>query len=69
MPTMKGPTMLKIAIIAHSLQACSTLLTDHQLREVEEEEALVGEGSVINLGCCTASSMVRTRATQQGHAR
>jgi hypothetical protein len=29
MPTMKGPTMLKAAIIAHSLQACSRLLTDH----------------------------------------
>jgi hypothetical protein len=69
MPTTKGPTMLKAAIIAHSLQACSRLLKDHQLQEAEEEEALVEEGLVINPGSCTASSVVRTRATQQGRAR
>jgi hypothetical protein len=36
---MKGPTMLRAAIIAHSLRACSRLLTDHQSQEVGEEEA------------------------------
>jgi hypothetical protein len=69
MPTMKGLIMLKEAIIAHSLRACSRLLIDHQLREAEEEEALVEGGSVINPGSCTAYSMARTRATQQGRAR
>jgi hypothetical protein len=69
MPTMKGPTMLRAVIIAHSLRACSKLLTDHQLREAEEEEASVEEGSVINPGSCTAFFVVRTRVTQQGHAR
>jgi hypothetical protein len=64
MPTMKGPIMLKVAIIAHSLRACSRLLIDHQLHEAEEEEASVEEGLVINPGSCTASSVVRTRATQ-----
>jgi hypothetical protein len=29
MPTMKGPTMLRAVITAHSLRACSKLLTDH----------------------------------------
>jgi hypothetical protein len=69
MPTMKGPIMLRAAIIAHSLRACSRLLTDHQLREAEEEEASVEEGSVIHPGNCTASFVARTRATQPGHAR
>jgi hypothetical protein len=64
MPTMKGPIMLSAAIIAHSLRACSRLLIDHQLREVEEEEASVEGGSIINPGSCTASSVARTRATQ-----
>jgi hypothetical protein len=36
MPTMKGPTMLKAAFIAHSLRACNKLLTYHQLREAGE---------------------------------
>jgi hypothetical protein len=49
MPTMKGPTMLRAIIIAHSLRACNKLLTNHQLQEAEEEEASVEEGSVISL--------------------
>jgi hypothetical protein len=61
--------MLKAVIIAHNLRACSKLLTDHQLQEVEEEEASVEEGSVINPGSCTAFSVARTRATQRGRAR
>jgi hypothetical protein len=69
MPTMKGPIMLRAAIIAHSLRACSRLLTDHQLWEAEEEEASMEEGLVINLESCIASSVARTRVTQQGHAR
>jgi hypothetical protein len=69
MPTMKGPTMLRKAIIAHSLRAYSRLLIDHQLREAEEEETSVEGGSVINPGSCTASSLAWTRATQQGRAR
>jgi hypothetical protein len=64
MPTMKGPIMLRAAIIAHSLRACSRLVTDHQLQGAEEEEALVEEGSAINPGSCTASFVARTRATQ-----
>jgi hypothetical protein len=67
--TMKGPIMLRTAIITHSLRACNRLLIDHQLWEAEEEEALVEEGSVINPGSCTASSVARTRVTQQGYAR
>jgi hypothetical protein len=39
MPMMKGPTMLRATIIAHSLRACSRLRIDHQLREAGEEEA------------------------------
>jgi hypothetical protein len=69
MPTMKGPTMLRAVIIAHSLRACSKLLTDRQLREVEEEEASVEEGLVISLVSCSAFSMARTRVTQRGRAR
>jgi hypothetical protein len=68
-PTMKGPIMLRKAIIAHSLQACSRLLSDHQLREAEEEEASLEEDSAINLESCTASFVARTRAILQGHAR
>jgi hypothetical protein len=64
MPTMKGTTMLRAAIIAHSLQACTKLPIDHKLREAEEEEASVEEGLVINPGSCTACSVVRTRVTQ-----
>jgi hypothetical protein len=64
MPTMKEPIMLRTTIIAHSLRACSRLLSNHQLREVEEEEASVEEGSTINLESCTASFVARTRATQ-----
>jgi hypothetical protein len=67
MPTMKGPIMLRAVIIAHSLQACSRLLSDHQLRKVEEEEASVEEGSAINLESCIASFVARTRARQKGH--
>jgi hypothetical protein len=69
MSMMKGPTMLRAAMIAHSLWACSRLPTDHQLREAGEEEALVEKGSTINLGSCSAFSVVRTRVTQQGGAR
>jgi hypothetical protein len=69
MLTMKGPIMLKATIIAHSLRACSRLLTDHQLREAKKEEASVEGCSTINPGNCTAFSMARTRATQQGRAR
>jgi hypothetical protein len=69
MPTMKGQIMLGTVIIAHSLRACSRLLSDHQLREAEEEETLVEEGLAINQESCTASFVARTRAIQQGHAR
>jgi hypothetical protein len=68
-PTMKGPTMLRAAIIAHSLWACSKLLTDHQLRETGEEETSVEEGSAINPGSFSAFSVERTRVTQPGYAR
>jgi hypothetical protein len=40
-PTMIGPAMLNIAIIVLRLRACNRLLSNHQHREVEEEEALV----------------------------
>jgi hypothetical protein len=66
-PTMIGPTMLNIAIIVLRLRACNRLLSDHQLREVEEEEVLVVEGLAINPESCTAFFVARTRATQQGH--
>ena len=69
MPMMKGPTMLRAAIIAHSLRACSKLLTDHQLREAEEDQALVEEGLTINPGSFSAFSVERTRVTQPGYAR
>jgi hypothetical protein len=67
MPTMKGPIMLRTAIIAHSLRAYSRLLLDHQLREAKEEEASLEEDSAINLESCTSSFVVRIRAIQQGH--
>jgi hypothetical protein len=66
---MKGIIMLRTAIIAHSLRACSRLLSDHQLREAEEEEASVEEGLAINPESCTTSFVARTRAIQQGHVR
>jgi hypothetical protein len=69
MPTMKGPIMLRTAIIAPSLRACSRLLSDHQLREAEEEEASVEEASAINPESCTAFFVARARVIQQGHAR
>jgi hypothetical protein len=69
MPKMKGPTMLRAAIIAHSLRACNKLLIDHQLWEAGEEEASVEEGSAINPGSYSVFSMVRIRVTQWGHAR
>jgi hypothetical protein len=69
MPMMKGPTMFNIAIIVLSLRACNTLLSDHQLREAEEEEVSVEEGLAINPESCNVFCVVRTRATQQGHAR
>jgi hypothetical protein len=68
-PMTKESTMLRIAIIAHSLRACSRLLSDHQLQEAEEGEASVEEGLAINQESCTTSFVVRTRAIQQGHAR
>jgi hypothetical protein len=37
-PMIKGPTMFSIAITVLSLRACNRLLSDHQLREVEQEE-------------------------------
>jgi hypothetical protein len=43
---MKGPTILRAVIIAHCLRSCNKLLTGHQLREAEEEEASVEEGSI-----------------------
>jgi hypothetical protein len=69
MPTMKGLLMLRTAIIAQSLRVCRRLLIDHQLREAEEEEASVEGGLVINRGSCTAFSVARTRAIEQGCAR
>jgi hypothetical protein len=35
---IKGPAMFSIAITVLSLRACNRLLSDHQLREVEQEE-------------------------------
>jgi predicted phosphodiesterase len=52
-----------------SRRACNRLLTGHQHREAEEEEASVEEGLLINPGSCIAFSIARTRATQQGRAR
>jgi hypothetical protein len=51
---MKGLAMFSIAITVLSLRACNRLLSDHQLREVEEEGVLVEEGSTINPESCTA---------------
>jgi hypothetical protein len=68
MPMMKGPVMFRTSITSHSLRACSRILSDHQLREAEEGEASVEEGSAINSRSCTASFVARTRAIQQGHA-
>jgi hypothetical protein len=65
-PTMIGPAMLNIAIIILRLRACNRLLSDRQLREVEEEEVLVVEGLEINPKSCTAFFVARTRAIQQG---
>jgi hypothetical protein len=65
--TMTWPAMLNIAIIVLRLRACNRLTLDHQLREVEEEVSVV-EGLAINLESYTAFFVVRTRATQQGHA-
>jgi hypothetical protein len=67
-PTMIEPAMLNIAIIVLRLRACNRLPSDHQLREVEEEEVLMVEGLAINPESYTAFFVVRTRATQQGHA-
>jgi hypothetical protein len=69
MPMMIGPAMLNLAIIVLRLPACNRLFSDHQLREVEEEEVLVVVGLAINPENCTAFFVARTRATQQGHAR
>jgi hypothetical protein len=63
---MIGPAMLNIAIIILRLRACNRLLSDRQLREVEEEEVLVVEGLEINPKSCTAFFVARTRAIQQG---
>jgi hypothetical protein len=67
-PTMTRPTILNIAIIVLRLRACNRLPSDHQLREVEEKEVSVVEGLAINLESYIAFFVVRTRATQQGHA-
>jgi hypothetical protein len=66
---MNGLAMFSIAITVLSLRACNRLLSDHQLREAEEEGVSVEEGSAINPESCTAFFVARTRATQQGHAR
>jgi hypothetical protein len=66
---IKGPAMFSIAITVLSLQACNRLLSDHQLRDTEEEGVSVEEGSAINPESCTAFFVARTRTTQQGHAR
>jgi hypothetical protein len=50
---MIGPAMLNITIIVLRLRACNKLLSDQQLREVEEEEVLVVEGLAINPESCT----------------
>jgi hypothetical protein len=65
---MIGPAILNIAIIVLRLRACNRLLSDHQLREVEEEEVLVVEGLAINPESCIVFFVARIRATQQGHA-
>jgi hypothetical protein len=57
---MKGPAMFSIAIIVLSLQACNILLSDHRLREAEEEEVLVEEGSTINPESCIVFFVART---------
>jgi hypothetical protein len=51
---IKGPAMFSIAITVLSLQACNRLLSDHQLRDTEEEGVSVEEGSAINPESCTA---------------
>ena len=65
---MKGLAMFSITITVLSLRACNRLLSDHQLREAEEEGVSVEEGLAINPKSCTAFFVARTRTTQQGHA-
>jgi hypothetical protein len=65
---MKGLAMFSIAIIVLNLRACNRLLLDHQLREAEEEEVSMDDGSAMNPESCTVFFVARTRATQ-GHAR
>jgi hypothetical protein len=60
----KGPAMFSIAITVLSLRACNRPLSDHQLREAEEEGVSVEECSAINPESCTAFFVARTRATQ-----
>jgi hypothetical protein len=45
---MKGLAMFSIVITVLSLRACNRLLSDHQLREAEEEGVSMEEGSTIN---------------------
>jgi hypothetical protein len=69
MPMMKGPAMFSIAITVLNLQACNRLLLDHRLQGAGEEEVSVEDDLEINLESCTVFFVVRTRATQQEHAR
>jgi hypothetical protein len=65
---MTGATILKAASTARSLRECNKLLTVHQPREAEGEEASA-EGMVISPGNCSTYSVARTRDTQQGRAK
>jgi hypothetical protein len=73
---MIGPIILRAASKAHSLRECSKLPTGHQLREAEGGGTLedcsaysASPGMLINLGDCSAYSVVRIRDTRQGRAK
>ena len=61
-------TTLKAINKAPSLQGRNKVLSDHQLQEVEEEEASE-EGSVPNPEGCSVYSVAKIRDTQKGHAK
>jgi hypothetical protein len=60
-PTMIWLTMLNIAIKVLIVRACNRLPSDHQPREIEEEEVSMVEGWVINLRSYIAFFVARTR--------
>jgi hypothetical protein len=63
-----GETTLKAISKAPSIQGRNKVLTCHQLREAEEQEASE-EGSVPNLEGCSVYSVGKIRDIQQGRAK